>query len=147
LLAGYADAGLLKGERAVHSVDGPAQATKEKASMAETQAMGFCLKAAKAAFSDTLQALKKHYRKNLKTTEHVVVVWNPYSDSEPMCVTPLQMGCPPSPLLLTFTFCVCFCVSVRHFPQAILKQQQRRARRKPASPEVREDADSAKGRK
>lgn len=88
LLAGYADAGLLKGERAVHSADGPAQATKEKASMAETQAMGFCLKAAKAAFADTLQALKKHYRTNLKTTEHVLVVWNPYSDSEPMCVLP-----------------------------------------------------------
>lgn len=107
-LAGYVDAGLTKGGRAVYSVDGPAQATKEKASMTATQAMGFCLKAAKVAFSETLKALKLHYSTNLTTTEHVLVVWNPYNDSKPMCVMPLQMGCPP-PLLVTFSFCMCFC--------------------------------------
>jgi hypothetical protein len=95
LLAGYADAALLKGNRTVHSVDGPAHATKEKASMAETQAIGFCLwrksSQVKLILSPKQRAKPKtSARKTGSSMPHCVA--STYRDSEPMCVMPLQMN-------------------------------------------------------
>jgi hypothetical protein len=46
-----------------------------KGQLAEAQVVSFCVKAAAAAVSDTVQHLKQHYTFGLQSASHLVVAW------------------------------------------------------------------------
>ena len=59
-----------------------AQSGEQKGQLAEAQVVSFCVKAAVAAVSDTVQQLRQHYTFGLQYVSHLVVAWG--RGDEPM---------------------------------------------------------------